>query len=301
MIVTPVTEHISSFTERLSQTKSTGFLLLSPLLIVYAVAFIAPIVLLFITSFVDGRGYWHPGDAYTIAHYTRVFTDSFYRKVLLNTLAMGGYTTALTLLLGYPLAYHHARASSKTKGLLTMLVISPMFVSLVVRGYAWSIMLSDHGVVNNLMMAIGIIDEPVRLLNTMKAVVIGMVNVMLPFMVLPISSAIESINPHFEESAQVLGAGKLKTFFSVTLPLSLPGVIAGTVMTFAITMASFVMPALLGGPGFQVFGTIIYNRILLISNWPVGAAMAFILVILVVIVMYMQERALAVVTSRRRR
>jgi putative spermidine/putrescine transport system permease protein len=298
--VTQIVEYISSFTERLTQTKKTGLLLLSPLLIVYAIAFIAPIILLFFTSFVDGRTYWHPGDTYTITHYTKVFADSFYRKVLLNTLAMGFYTTSLTLLLGYPLAYHHARASSKTKGLLTMLVISPMFVSLVVRGYAWSIMLSDHGVINNLLMAIGIINEPIRLLNTMKAVVIGMVNVMLPFMVLPISSAVESINPHIEESAYVLGAGKLKTFFSVTLPLSLPGVIAGTVMTFAITMASFVMPALLGGPGFQVFGTIIYNRILLISNWPVGAAMAFILVIIVVIVMYFQEKVLAVVTKRRR-
>lgn len=296
----PVIKHISSFTERLSQTKHTGFLLLSPLLIVYTIAFVAPIILLFLTSFVEGRTYWQPGDVYTITHYTQVFTDAFYRKVLLNTLAMGAYTTALTLLLGYPLAYHHARASSKMKGLLTMLVISPMFVSLVVRGYAWSIMLSDHGVINNLLMAIGIINEPIRLLNTMKAVVIGMVNVMLPFMVLPISSAVESINPHIEESAYVLGAGKLRTFVSVTLPLSLPGVIAGTVMTFAITMASFVMPSLLGGPGFQVFGTIIYNRILLISNWPVGAAMAFILVIIVVIVMYFQEKVLAVVTKRRR-
>jgi putative spermidine/putrescine transport system permease protein len=300
MTVAGVSERISSLTDRLSQTRNTGFILLSPLLIVYLVAFIIPIILLFFTSFVDGRGYWHLGDAYTIAHYIRVFTDSFYQKVLLNTLAMGGYTTIFTLLLGYPLAYHHARASSKVKGLFTMLIISPMFVSLVVRGYAWSIMLSDHGIVNNLLGAMGVIDEPIRLLNTMKAVVIGMVNVMLPFMVLPISSAIESINPHFEESAQVLGAGKFRTFFSVIFPLSLPGVIAGTVMTFAITMASFVMPALLGGPGFQVFGTIIYNRILTVSNWPVGAAMAFILVIIVVIVMYFQEKVLAVATERRR-
>ncbi|MGC1122743.1 MAG: ABC transporter permease [Candidatus Methanofastidiosia archaeon] len=281
-------------------TRHTGVLLLSPLLICYTVAFIAPIVLLFITSFVVGRGYYQPGTSLTAEHYLHVFTDSFYQKVLLNTLAMGVYTTCLTLLLGYPLAYHHARASSKTKGLLTILVISPMFVSLVVRGYAWSIMLSDHGVINNTLMWLGIIDEPIRLLNTMKAVVVGMVNVMLPFMVLPISSAVESINPHIEESAYVLGAGKLYTFFKVTFPLSLPGVIAGTVMTFAITVSSFVMPALLGGPGFQVFGTIIYNRILLISNWPVGAAMAFILVSIVVLVMYFQERLLSVITKRRR-
>lgn len=280
--------------------KKKGFLLLSPLLIVYIIAFVAPIILLFITSFVAGRTYYQPGDTLTLEHYARVFTDGFYQRVLLNTLAMGGYTTVFTLVLGYPLAYHHARASSNMKGILTMLIISPMFVSLVVRGYAWSIMLSDHGVVNNFLMGIGFIEEPIRLLNTMKAVVVGMVNVMLPFMVLPISSAVESINPHIEESAYVLGAGKFYTFFRVTLPLSLPGVIAGTVMTFAITMASFVMPTLLGGPGFQVFGTIIYNRILLISNWPVGAAMAFVLVIIVVIIMYFQERVLSVITKRRR-
>jgi putative spermidine/putrescine transport system permease protein len=289
---------VFKFPDRIFRKK--GFLLLSPLLIVYAVAFVAPIILLFVTSFVVGRTYYQPGDTLTFEHYARVFTDGFYQRVLLNTLAMGVYTTVFTLVLGYPLAYHHARSSSNIKGILTMLIISPMFVSLVVRGYAWSIMLSDHGVINNFLVGTGIIDEPIRLLNTMKAVVVGMVNVMLPFMVLPISSAVENINPHLEESAYVLGAGRLYTFFTVTLPLSLPGVIAGTVMTFAITMASFVMPTLLGGPGFQVFGTIIYNRILLVSNWPVGAAMAFVLVIIVVIVMYFQERILSVITERRR-
>jgi len=294
---------MSNYREKLSNLrfrKETGGLLLSPLLLTYFLAYLVPIFLLFITSFVVGKGYWHPGDSLTADHYIHVVSDRFYQRVFLNTLAMGVYTTALALLLGYPLAYHHARASSKTKGILTILIVSPMFVSLVVRGYAWSIVLSDHGIVNNFLMRVGIIDEPVRLLNTMKAVVVGMTNVMLPFMVLPISSAIENINPHFEESAYVLGAGKLYAFIKVMFPLSLPGVVAGTVMTFAITMASFVMPTLLGGPGFQVFGTIIYNRILYISNWPLGAAMAAILVIVVVIIMYFQEMALSVLTKRRK-
>jgi putative spermidine/putrescine transport system permease protein len=175
------------------------------------------------------------------------------------------------------MAYCLARTRSRFKNLLLMAVILPLFVGNAVRAAGWMVLFGNRGFINSMLMGLGITSEPLQIMYTELAVVVGVIAVNLPFVVLTLQAVLEGIDRAIEEAALGLGAGPWRTFRHVILPLALPGVIAGTILSFILAMNAYATPVLLGGPTFQMMGPTVYNQFAGLSNWPFGAAMAFVL------------------------
>ena len=208
----------------------------------------------------------------TLDNYARLFGDFFYLRVVFETIQLGIAVTILSLLLGFPVAYFLARTTSRFKGVLTYLVFLPMMVGIVVRAYGWIVILGREGLINTGLLAVGIIDEPIRFLYTVHAVTLGLVEVLLPFMVMPILSSIEKIDRHVEEAARALGGTPIQTFTKVTLPLSLPGIVSGSLLVFSLSITAYALPALLGGTKVKMIAALAYDAMLVGYNWPFGSA-----------------------------
>jgi len=222
-----------------------------------------------------------PGDfmveAVTIENYVKFFTDSYYLQVMATTVQVAFACTVVSLVLAFPVAYFLARTTSRHKSLLVILIVFPLMVGNVVRAAGWMVVLGNQGFVNAVLAWIGIASEPVKILYTPTAVIIGIIAVVLPYMILTLQSVLEGIDYSVEEAALNLGAGPARTFFRITFPLTLPGVIAGTVLVFILCMNAYATPVLLGGPQFQMMAPTLYDQIARSTNWPFGAALAFIL------------------------
>ena len=216
-------------------------------------------------------------EALTLANYTAIFNDAFFRNVLLRTIGIAALSTAITLVLAFPVAYFIARAAVRWKSLLIICVVFPLLVGNLVRAAGWMAVMGNRGFLNQALLDLGVVDQPLEMLYTPIAVVVGIVAVVLPFMILTLQSVLESIDPSLEEAAGSLGARPLTTFRRIVLPLALPGVIAGTALVFILCMNAYATPVLLGGPRFHVMGPQVYQQIVGQSNWPFGAALAFIL------------------------
>ncbi|MGH1484173.1 MAG: ABC transporter permease [Geminicoccales bacterium] len=219
---------------------------------------------------------------YTIANYLEILLDEdfYYLEILLNTLVLGVVTTAICLLLGFPVAYHLARSRSRFTTLLYAFVLSPLLVGVVVRCYGWIILLANNeGLINSTLRSLGLVETYLPLMYNMVGVSIGLVHIFLPFMILPLTGAIQSIDPALEEAARSLGASRLKSIFRVVLPLSLPGIQAGTILVFVLTISSYVIPILLGGFNVVIMPTLVVQQLLDAMLWPFGAALAFVLAI----------------------
>jgi putative spermidine/putrescine transport system permease protein len=229
-------------------------------------------------------------DAWIPDNYIRFFTDEFYRQVFLDTVQISLIVTVASLLLGYPLAY--LVSISRHRSLLMFLIIMPLVMDVLVRAYGWIILLSDHGLVNVLLVSLGLLDSPTRLIYTRLSVVLELLHEVLPFTILPIASVVQKIDPSLKEASIGLGASKLRTFIQVTLPLSMPGILAGTILTFALGMSAFVAPLVLGGGRVNMMSTLIRQQMTVLLNWPLGSAEAIILVFMVMILMYFYTRAL---------
>jgi len=214
----------------------------------------------------------------TAANYLR-FADSFYINVLWRTFRMALLATVFCALLGYPVAYFLARTRSRYRSLFLFLVVTPLMVGIVVRTYGWIILLSREGLVNRLLMVLGLRSEPVRFLGTEGAVVAGLIDVLLPLMILPLMSAIIKISPVQEEAATVLGARPWQTFFRVVLPLSVPGLLSGCLLVFSLSMGALATPMYLGGARNQTIATLIWGNMLTSFNWPFGSTLAVILMV----------------------
>jgi putative spermidine/putrescine transport system permease protein len=186
-------------------------------------------------------------------------------------------TTAICVVLAYPLAYQLARAGRRARSVLLMLLIAPLMIGDVVRGYGWLIALGDFGVLNRTALAVGLVQEPVRLIFTTTGVIIGLVHVLLPFMVLPLAAAIGAIPVEVEEAALSLGARWARIFGRVVLPLTLPGLAAGVVIVFALAMGSFAIPLFLGGVKVKMIGPLIFQQATLTIDWPFAAAISSVL------------------------
>jgi putative spermidine/putrescine transport system permease protein len=189
--------------------------------------------------------------------------------------------TALTLVLGYPLAYFLARSRSRWRHWLTILVVFPLLLNLVVRTFGWIALLANRGLVNEWLAALGLIDAPIKLLFNFTGLLIGLTHIFMPFMVLILIGVIQNIPADVEAAARVLGASWGTTFRLVTLPLSLPGIASGSMLVFMLTITALVTPRLLGGPTYQVMSTLIYDEFLQRLNWPAGSAMALLLTAMV--------------------
>jgi mannopine transport system permease protein len=261
-----------------------SLLLLLPFLGVLLLAFMLPIgVLLRESLFVPVP---------TLGHYARVFDDPVYLRVLWRTLRIAMLVTLITLLLAYPLAVAMARARGVVLGVLAACVMLPLWTSVLVRTYAWTVLMRRNGLINQALLALGIVDAPVRLLYTEGAVVLAMAHVLLPFMVLPIWVALRGIPADYARAAAVLGAPPWRAFVEVTVPLSRPGVASGCLMVFLLSLGFFVTPALVGGPQQMMIATLIGQQVRELLNWPFAGALVGCLLLLTLAIVAVFNRAM---------
>ncbi len=260
---------------------STGWALVGPGLAWLLLFFLIPLLLMFAYSGMPRGMYGGVEWGITAEHYLR-FTDKLYVTILLRTLYQSLLCTFLCLLMGYPVAWTIANAG-RWKNLLVFLVVLPFWTSFLVRTFAMIFMLRDGGLINSWLIAIGIIDEPMKLLYTPFAVQAGLVYGFLPFMVLPIYTSLEKMDHSLLEAAEVLGARPLARFWRIIFPLSLPGVVAGSLLVFIPALGSFLTSDLLGGAKEMMIGNLIQNQFTTARNWPFGSASSFIVMALVLL------------------
>jgi len=261
--------------ERRSSLTAAG--LVGPATVYVGIGLLVPLAILLrysLNQFVPGK---FMVDALTIENYVKFFTDIYYTAVLTRTVRIAFITTAICLLMGFPLAYVLARTRTRYKNILIMLVVLPLFVGNAVRAAGWMVAFGNKGVINASLMGLGALNEPLEIMFTEVAVIIGITAVNLPFMVLTLQSVIEGIDRSIEEAAFNLGATPLRMARRVLLPLAMPGVLAGTILTFILAMNAYATPVLLGGPRFQMMGPLVYGQFVQQNNWPFGGAIAFIL------------------------
>lgn len=216
--------------------------------------------------------------------------DDLYWKAYLSSLKIAVTSTILTLLVGYPIAYGMARAPQEWRATLLMLVILPFWTSFLIRVYSWMGILSQEGYLNQFLMSIGIISEPLIILNTNIAVYIGIVYTYLPFMILPIYSALEKMDESLLEAAEDLGCSRFTAFWLVTIPLSKQGIIAGSFLVFIPALGEFVIPSLLGGSKTLMIGKVLWEEFFSNRDWPVASAVAVILLLILVIPIILFQR-----------
>ena len=256
----------------------TATALLTPATIFVAISLFAPLAILFrysLNEFIPAKKLMV--EALTLANYVKFFTDPYYTAILGTTVKIAVLVTVVCLVLGFPLAYVVARTQSRWKHLLIILIVLPLFVGNSVRAAGWMVVFGSKGFVNATLMGIGLIDRPLEIMFTENAVIIGIIAVNLPFMVLSLQSVIEGIDRAVEEAAFSLGAPPATMFRRVLWPLAMPGILAGTILTFILAMNAYATPFLLGGPLFKMMAPLVYNQFTQQTNWPFGGAIAFVL------------------------
>jgi len=243
-----------------------------------------PIVIIAVYSFCSRSAYGNIIYEFTLENYKKIL-DPIYLNVFWRSIKLATQSTILCLILGYPMAMIIAQSKVKRRNLMVMLFVLPLWTNFLLRTYAWMVLLRDQGVINQFLMAIGIIDEPIKLLYNNNAVLLGMIYNFLPFMVLPIYSVLSKIDNSLVEAAQDLGAHPISVFRKVIFPLSMPGVISGSIMVFMPAVSTFVISDLLGGGQTVLLGNLIQNQFLVARNWQFGSAISMIMIILILLTM----------------
>jgi len=267
-------------------------LLLGPPAAFYFVFFILPFINTVAVSFgviLPSEAQLRRGEVFTLSYYLQAL-DSLFLRILGRSLLLALYTTLSCVIIGYPVAYFIAFKGGRYKNFLLLLFILPLWVTFLLRGYALLTLLGPEGVLNSILLNLGLIKEPLYLIYNEFSVVFGMVYGYLPFMILPLYASIEKIRKLYIEAARVMGASSMKAFWKITLPLSRPGLVAGSLLTFIPAAGEFIIPSFLGGPSEVYIGTIIYSAFISARNWNWGAAisMVYIVLILVGVVLYMR-------------
>ena len=254
--------------------------LAAPGLLWMGLFFLAPLALVFAISFASRGTYGGIVWEFTAANYLDLW-HPLYGKILGQSLWYASLTTAICFVLGFPLAYTIARSPARWQPLLLLLVMLPFWTNFLVRTYAWMIVLRQDGLVNGLLLALGIVDAPLEFLYTPTAVVIGLVYGYLPFMVLPLYVAVERLDPLLVEAAWDLYASRWAIFARVVVPLTMPGIVGGCVLVFIPSIGSFITPDLLGGARSMMIGNLIQHEYLVVRDWPLGSAVSFVLMAIV--------------------
>jgi ABC-type spermidine/putrescine transport system permease subunit I len=235
-----------------------------------------PILLLFVLGFLRiDRGTFT--GKFSIQGYASIFSDSFYAQVFLRTLWIAILVTLLCLVVGYPIAYLFYRAKGRLKGLILLFVLAPLLTSTLVRTFGWMVILGREGALNQALLAMKIINSPVEFLFTLKGVLIGMTQVLLPYMILPLMASLETVAPVLEEAAINLGASRWQVFWRVIVPQTIPGIAGGVSLVFILAFSEFPVPALLGGATFKILPVYIYQTMATLLDWSRGAALASLL------------------------
>ena len=253
--------------------------LVGPATIYVSLLLIIPLAFLFrysLNAFVPGK---FMVEALTLENYVKFFTDPYYLAALLRTMRVAALCTLICLVAGAPLAYVLARTRSRWKNLLVILVILPLFVGNAVRAAGWMVAFGAKGFMNGSLLELGLIARPIEIMFSETAVIIGVTAVNLPFLVLTLASVIEGVDRSVEEAAFNLGASPSQMVWRVLMPLAMPGVIAGCILTFILGMNAYATPVLLGGPTFQMMAPLVFRGFVEQNNWPFGGAIAFILMV----------------------
>ena len=264
---------------------------LAPFAIILKISFADPVVAqppfspLFDWS--AGAGQWLLA---TLDNYRFLLDDNLYWVSYLKSIKIALIATVLCLLLGFPMAYAIARAPRPWRNLLLLLVILPVWTSFLLRVYAWLVMLGKHGLVNNLLLSLGIIDTPLSILYTDAAVYLGIVYTYVPFMILPLYATLEKLDPDVHEAAADLGARPIRIFVDITLPMAMPGIIAGSLLVFIPALGEFVIPALLGGLDSLMIGRTLYDEFFINRDWPLASAVAVVLLLILILPIMLFQR-----------
>jgi len=251
---------------------SYGIGLAAPLALFFLLFFVAPLVQLFVLSLHNDTA----GVVWGIGQYVHFLTDPFSLSVLGSTLLLGAEVTALCLVLGFPIAWLYHRVGSRAQTLIILIVLLPLLTSVVVRTFAWIVILGRQGIINSTLLSIGAIDTPIRLLYTQVGVVLALAQVQMPLMTLPLITALGRIDMNLEDASCSLGAGSWRTFWRVVLPLSLPGVIAGCTLTYAAAITAFITQSLVGGGQMLFMPMYLYQQASTLQNWPFASAISII-------------------------
>jgi len=259
-----------------------GTFLISPTMTYLFLFLLLPLLLVVVLSVVTRGPYGNVVYRLNFENYTRLL-DSLYLRILGYSLFTATATTLATILIGYPLAYYIARASARQRSILVFLILVPFWTNFIIRIYAWIMILRTEGLLNNMLLRLGAIQAPLEILYTPTAVLIGMVYEFLPFMVLPLYTSLEKIEMAQLEAAADLGARPWRAFWRITLPLSVPGIVAGSILVFIPAMGMFVVPDLMGGAKTVLVGNLIRNQFLTARDWPFGAAASMLLLIITLV------------------
>ena len=259
---------------------------LVPFIIIFKISLADPLVALPpFTPFFDWTATGLNRLHVTLDNYIFLFQDRYYATIYLNSIKMAAVSTLLCLLLGYPMAYFIALQPERRRNRLLLAVILPFWISFLLRVYAWIGLLNQHGVINQLLQTLGLIDRPIHMLYNDFAVYLGIVYSYLPFMILPLYTSLERLNPDLREVAADLGAKPSQVFRDITLPLSFPGIIAGCLLVFIPAIGEFIIPALLGSSETLMIGRALWDEFFVNRDWPVASAVAVVLLLILVVPM----------------
>ncbi|CAD6560760.1 ABC transporter permease [Paraburkholderia sabiae] len=248
----------------------SSLLLLSPFLLLLLVAFVYPVGKLLLTSVF--------APTFTVEHYEHV-ASGLYARVFLRTFLIALAVASIAVVLGYPVAWLLTRLKGTAAFLTTICILIPMWTSVLVRSYSWIVLLQRNGVVNDVLIGMGLVSEPLKLIYNQGAVIMAMVHVLLPYLILPVYGALKAIPPDLSRASSNLGASSARTFVGVTLPLSMPGVYAGSLIVFVLALGFYVTPALVGGPSTLLIATLIGQQVTQTFNWPFAAALSTLLLL----------------------
>lgn len=253
------------------------YLLFIPCIVLVAYFMIVPLVEIIIPTFTNTK------DGMFSA-YKEFFTDSYMMSIFLRTIKISVISSVICMIIGVPVSYYISRVSKKIRGLFIALTVFPILTNSVVRSFAWMSILGKNGIINNLLIKLNIVNEPLSLLYTEGAIIVGTVYIFLPLMIISLVGVMENIDNDLLEAAESLGANKLKAFFKVIFPLSLPGLIVGTVLVFTGSLTAYTTPQLLGGNKNTVLATLIYQKTMTLGDWQGAAVVATIMIVVTLIV-----------------
>ncbi|UXN67906.1 ABC transporter permease (plasmid) [Devosia neptuniae] len=235
---------------------------------------------------------FHPqgGSTASLASYERFFTDDFSLAGLGRTVLMSGLVAICVTLMAYPVAYFLARSRSRWRAVVFALAIAPELAGVVLRTYGWLIILEDHGFINSGLMWLGLISEPLPLAKNMFGVVVGLTHVILPFGILSLLTSLQGVDQNLEKSAQILGASRVSVLRHIVLPLTVPGIVSSMLLAFTMSASAYATPAILGGAGFKVLATMVYEQVLFYIDWSFAAVMANVLLVMMLIIAFVGSR-----------
>lgn len=260
----------------------SGFAYALPALLLLLLFFVVPVMMLLVRSVLEPQ----PG----LGNYTELLGSSTYLRIFLNTFLVSAVVTVLSVLIGFPVAWMLAIMPSRWAALLFAIIVLSMWTNLLARTYAWMVLLQRTGLINKTLIDLGLVDQPLALVNNLTGVTIGMVYIMLPFVILPLRGVIKAIDPAILQAASVCGATRWQSLVRVLIPLALPGILAGALMVFVMSLGYFVTPALLGGTSNMMLAELIAQFVQSLVNWGMGGAAAFVLLVVTLAIYAVQLR-----------